>query len=137
MPGAHLAVIKSDFASRGEQQRHGVFRHFFYAVGGIVGDNNAGRGRRFEVYGVHADAVARDDPAFGHLGHGFGGDRPGISIEQSIAIRGLGEEVLGFFGLQRHQVGKSREYFLFHVQRFPDVVGKHYFCFCCHFNSLS
>ena len=98
--GAHQAVVERDLARAREQQRHRVLGDFLDAVGGVVGDDDAGARGGIEVDRVHADAVAGDDPALRHLRHHLGRDRAGIGVEQSVAIRRLREELLRLLGLQ-------------------------------------
>jgi hypothetical protein len=127
-PGAHLPVVEGDLARAGEEERHGVLGDLLDAIRRIVGDDDAGRGRGVQVYGIHADAVAGDDPALRHLRHDLGRDRPGVGIEERVAIRGLAQELLGLLGLQRHELRHSRQDLLLDVQGFPDVVRQNDFC---------
>ncbi len=129
---ADEAVVERDLARAREQQRHRMLGHFLYAVGRVVGDDDARLRGRFQIYRIHADAVAGDDPALRHPRHDIGRDGTGVGVEQRVAIRSLGQELFGLFRLQGHQLGEALERFSLHVQGFPDVVGKHYFCFFGH-----
>ena len=136
MAGAYLAVIKRDLARAGEHHRHAVVGDFFDAIGRIIGDDDACGSCRVEVDGVNANAVAGNDFAFRHFRHDVRGDGTCVGVQQRVAIGGFGDKLHGLFGLQRNQIGQTGQRFLFDVERFPDVVGKHHFCFSCHFDSL-
>jgi len=80
-----------------------------------------------EVDRVHADTIARDDPAFRHLRHDVGRDGAGVGVEQRIAVTCRVDELGGRLGLERHELGDAFQRFLLDVQLFPDVIGEHYF----------
>src|SRR5215467_601841 len=122
-PGAHQAVVERDLARAREQQRHRMLGDFLDAVGRVVGDDDAGAGRRLEVDGVDADAVARDDPALGHSVHDVPGDGPGVGVQERVAVGSLPEKLLRLLGLHRDQLGEAPERLLLDVERFPHVIG--------------
>src|SRR6266446_545814 len=59
-PGAHEPIVERHLARAGEEEGHRVLGDVLDAVGGVVGDDDAGRGRGVEVDGVDADAVTGD-----------------------------------------------------------------------------
>ena len=110
---------------------------FLDAVGRVVGDDDAGLRSRLEIDRVHADAVAGDDPALRHSRHHLRGDRPGIRIEERVAVLRLRQKLLGFFRFEGHQIREPAQRILLDVQGFPDVVRQDHFRFSGHASSSS
>jgi hypothetical protein len=128
--GAHQQIVEGDLARAGYQQRHRVLGDLVDTIGRIVRNDDAGLGGCFEIDGINADAVARDDLAVRHLRHHVGRDWPGIGIEERVTVADIGRELARRFHVEDDEIGYPVQRLFLDIERIPCMVGNYNLRFC-------